>query len=500
MQRYRNSISLAVVLMLAASATGKNQVSWLEDLNTAQQMAASRHQLLLLHFTADWCGPCQRLEKKVFSEPSFGYALNSEFVPCKINVTQHPELAARFGVTAWPTDLLLTPDGKEVHRMVSPQAAEPYLTALRQANWQYRNAVNSSQVAQAKMPPQYPQQPSSQLSGELSRQLAERFGGARGVDVEQAQFMQLQAPANANPQAAVYAANGLRAQPTRGPQVSPPPPQATPAPFGSSSRFAGNYPQNAHVASREQRPLSTGSNAPQAPYHASPPVAADGTAQHTDGFVPAVARPVSDTGNPPGMTPSSGSQPNEQIVVNQYAVNATQPTRSEGRIIPPAGSEANLATGGDHGPAGTVPATFHMAQPNPTTDASANASTPDPGAIRLGLDGYCPVTLLQENQWLAGNKRWGAKHRGVVYLFQTAAAQQIFLADPDRFSPLLAGYDPVLFCEQGQYVVGQRAHGIRYRDTIILFSSEESLEKFSSAPEPYMSRITQALSSTVADR
>ena len=76
----------------------------------------------------------------------------------------------------------------------------------------------------------------------------------------------------------------------------------------------------------------------------------------------------------------------------------------------------------------------------------------------------------------------------------------MFLADPDRFSPLLAGYDPVDFCDQGEYTAGKRAHGIRYRDTIILFSSEASLEKFSAAPEPYMDRISQAISATVAGR
>ena len=96
---------------------------------------------------------------------------------------------------------------------------------------------------------------------------------------------------------------------------------------------------------------------------------------------------------------------------------------------------------------------------------------------------------------LSGDKRWGARHRGSVYLFQSAAAQQQFLADPDRYSPILAGYDPVAFVDQQQYVTGSRRHGIRFQDTIVLFSSEEALQKFSSNPDRYLANVQQAMQS-----
>lgn len=487
----RNLNPLILSILLFVPAAAKNQVSWIEDLSLAQQTAAARNQLLLLHFTADWCGPCQRLEKHVFSEPSFGFALNSEFVPCKINVTQHPELATRFGVAEWPTDLLLTPDGKEVHRMTSPQAVEPYLNALRTANWHFRNSMTSPQLAASPMPPQQPQPPSSQLSGELARQLAERFGGARTAEIQQAQYMQLEPPRSTFPQAASQPTNQI-------PMQAPSSPQTTPAAAGR--QMAPGYPPP--------------QDSPQAWQHAnSGPTAANRTVSSTPSLndrAPQGGLPATMPSHPgPSMAGTASAdrpvQCGEQMVLNQYATGyeAKSPIDSKPSANSTGDSSPRVASNYEPKPSSAAsaatPANYEKSQPV-VPAAQLHNPTPTSADIRLGLDGYCPVTLIQENQWLPGDKRWGAKHRGVVYLFQTAAAQQVFLSDPDRFSPVLAGYDPVVFCDQGDYAAGQRAHGIRYRDLIILFASEESLEKFSSAPEPYMTRIAQALGPTVARR
>ncbi len=47
-----------------------------------------------------------------------------------------------------------------------------------------------------------------------------------------------------------------------------------------------------------------------------------------------------------------------------------------------------------------------------------------PGA---GLDGYCPVTLVEQEKWVKGDPKWGAHHRGRLYFFISPEAQQRFL-------------------------------------------------------------------------
>jgi YHS domain-containing protein len=108
------------------------------------------------------------------------------------------------------------------------------------------------------------------------------------------------------------------------------------------------------------------------------------------------------------------------------------------------------------------------------------------------MDGYCVITLDQDNAWKKGDKRFGAIHRGKLYLFTSTENQQKFLADPDRYSPVLSGFDPVLFFEQGNLVDGKREFGIKDKQ-VYLFSSAESRKKFEADPARYMQSVQQAM-------
>jgi protein disulfide-isomerase len=119
-----------------------------------------------------------------------------------------------------------------------------------------------------------------------------------------------------------------------------------------------------------------------------------------------------------------------------------------------------------------------------------SASSNDPA---LGLDGYCPVSLLQKNSWIRGDARFGVIHRGHVYLFAGPEEKEKFFSDPDEYSPVLAGIDPVRLAETGEAVMGQRAHGVVYRKRVYLFSSESHLQQFWQEPERYASPIRQAM-------
>jgi YHS domain-containing protein len=146
----------------------------------------------------------------------------------------------------------------------------------------------------------------------------------------------------------------------------------------------------------------------------------------------------------------------------------------------------------------------------PALSAPANASpgqsnqqlVPASQAPPLALDGFCPVTLLDtvaknpadRSAWKKGNPQFGAIHRGRTYLFASAEAQQKFLANPDAYSPVLSGYDPVRYAERGQLVDGKRAYGIVTPDQkIYLFADEAALAKFNRAPGIYTAAVQHAM-------
>ena len=90
----------------------------------------------------------------------------------------------------------------------------------------------------------------------------------------------------------------------------------------------------------------------------------------------------------------------------------------------------------------------------------------------LGLDGCCPVSLVEKQQWVAGDRRWGVNHRGRLYFFAGPEEQRRFFADPDRYAPVVSGNDIVLASE-GQVVPGKtRIRRVLTEDRVYLFSSE----------------------------
>jgi len=76
---------------------------------------AAEHDVLLVDFYADWCGPCQMLEPVVET-----IAAETAATVAKVDVDANQQLAAEYGVRGVPT-LLLFADGEPVERLVGMQ-------------------------------------------------------------------------------------------------------------------------------------------------------------------------------------------------------------------------------------------------------------------------------------------------------------------------------------------------------------------------------------------
>jgi protein disulfide-isomerase len=97
-------------------------------------------------------------------------------------------------------------------------------------------------------------------------------------------------------------------------------------------------------------------------------------------------------------------------------------------------------------------------------------------------------------KWVPGDARYGAIHMGRTYWFAGPSEQQEFLAKPDLYSPALAGIDPVLAIDHRQSIPGVREHSLDYEGQFYLFSSEATLQQFTSSPERYANGVRQAMS------
>ena len=120
--------SLAVTLF--ANSPAGAEIPWQKNLRAAHTKAEAEGKLMLLHFYSDNCVYCDRLEEGAFQAPQVGQAISQNFVAVKVHANSAPELAKMFKVTKFPTDVVVTTEGKKIVHQVSPQDPNKYVAML----------------------------------------------------------------------------------------------------------------------------------------------------------------------------------------------------------------------------------------------------------------------------------------------------------------------------------------------------------------------------------
>jgi thiol:disulfide interchange protein len=120
---YGTLIAAVIVLMFLQAWPANDRVPWRTDLRAALDDARADDRRALVYFYADWCPPCQRLAKTVFSHEPTAQRLADAVVPIKADVTSpDPGEAQAFhdawGVQALPTMILFDAQGREISRHV----------------------------------------------------------------------------------------------------------------------------------------------------------------------------------------------------------------------------------------------------------------------------------------------------------------------------------------------------------------------------------------------
>lgn len=385
MDAVRVIVGLLVGVALLADVThGQEVVRWHNDIEQARRIAAESNRLVLIHFVIRNCQPCAKLEANVFPDPRFVHALQASFVPVKLNADDFPMTAEKFGVTRFPTDVVLTSGGTVIAKTGCPQTADDYVTQLREIADYHRRTTERAMAAAA-------------------------------------------------------------------------------SPSGASAAAPRRAEQHAGVSHS-----ATTSPAP------------------TSGATSTAARPA--TAAP------ANSLPYGRALEQNAAATRPQPADYQAQASayrpPPSDYQAHATT--SQPSMSSHPASGASFQPQISTVPSPAANSPPP----LGLDGFCPVQLVEGQRWVPGDRKFGAVHRGRTYLFNGPQEQQKFLANPDRYSPMLSGFDPVVWHHTGRLTPGRREFGATYGDRVFLFADESSYQAFYRQPEVYIGRVEQAMQAT----
>lgn len=228
---------------LTSQAFGQQAISWQVNIDAARRVAAQTNRLVLIHFWSTSCGPCQQMEREVFSRPDVAAAIDAAYVPVKLNVDNFAATARQFGITALPTDIVITPQGQIVDKRVGGKPAGAYVNMLNQiaANTRRDATPASTQLAAAVPGPMAPgANPNPEPNG---------YGANASVpfiDPDRPRAAQPNVGATAGPMAPAPYGAGMAMSPANGFAPSSPDPRFAGAPAGNPAGMApmNNLPAN----------------------------------------------------------------------------------------------------------------------------------------------------------------------------------------------------------------------------------------------------------------
>ena len=110
---------------------------YFQDLSYEEALKKSKQQgrKLFIDCYTTWCGPCKYMSETVFKQEKIGDFLNQNFICLKYDMEkgEGPELAKRFGVRAYPTFIIVNPDGTIRHKLVGGGEEEQFIERVKES-------------------------------------------------------------------------------------------------------------------------------------------------------------------------------------------------------------------------------------------------------------------------------------------------------------------------------------------------------------------------------
>lgn len=131
--------------------------------------------------------------------------------------------------------------------------------------------------------------------------------------------------------------------------------------------------------------------------------------------------------------------------------------------------------------------------------APASDPTKATASEQVGLEGYCPVSVVMQESWIPGDPTITSTYQGRTYRLAGESEKRAFDANPEWYAPALSGDDAVLASRQGLVVAGKRAYSAAYQSRLYLFASPDTRNAFVANPETYVRRSQVARGQTSAN-
>jgi thioredoxin-like negative regulator of GroEL len=129
----RGTIALALLSLAAVSLARADSepggIAWVGGFEEALEAASLEGRPVLVDFHTSWCGWCKKMERETYRDPVV-IERTSRIVCVRVDAEKRTDLARSYGVRAFPTLLILNPDGSTRQMLRGYQSAERFVSTL----------------------------------------------------------------------------------------------------------------------------------------------------------------------------------------------------------------------------------------------------------------------------------------------------------------------------------------------------------------------------------
>ena len=126
-------ITILVTVGFFNIAYASDNIKWY-SYEEGKVLAKVEKKKVFLHFYADWCVFCRKMNKETFQDANVVSNLNDTFISIRVDTDSERDIAMKYGVTGLPANWFLTEMGQPIVSIPGYIAPDALLSLLEEVN------------------------------------------------------------------------------------------------------------------------------------------------------------------------------------------------------------------------------------------------------------------------------------------------------------------------------------------------------------------------------
>ena len=126
-------VTLCLVMLFSGVVCASDGIKWYAY-EEGMVLGKAEKKKVYLHFYADWCGFCGKMNKETFQNANVISKLNDIFISIRVDTDKEMETAVKYGVRGLPANWFLMETGQPIVNIPGFIAPDAMLSLLKEVS------------------------------------------------------------------------------------------------------------------------------------------------------------------------------------------------------------------------------------------------------------------------------------------------------------------------------------------------------------------------------